>query len=254
MEWLECEDLARRLTRGPLDLDGTLQVVRGIAETLVALHAAGVIHRDIKPSNVFLVAGELDRVKLLNLGIARTYDTSWTLTATGALIGTPAYMAPEQARGESVDARTDLFALGCIFYECLVGQSPFAAAHPVASLARILVEDAPRLRDGGFSAPPGVELIVESLLAKDRNARMGEASRVLDALDRLDNRKSLPPTMRASLTLGEQQIVSVVLTRQATRPGRCELGTRGRTTRFHDAYAPHWKCVRSYSASFAGAR
>jgi serine/threonine protein kinase/tetratricopeptide (TPR) repeat protein len=216
MEWLEGQDLAQRLEKGPLDLDDTLQVVRGIAQALEAVHAVDIVHRDIKPSNVFLVDGELGRVKLLDLGIARTQDVAWTLTATGALIGTPAYMAPEQARGEFVDARADLFALGCIFYECLVGKSPFAAAHPVASLARILVEDAPRLRDSGISVPASIETIVESLLAKDRDARLGNAHRLLDALDRLDNTKTLPPSKRSSLTLGEQQIVSVVLTRPAS--------------------------------------
>lgn len=215
MEWLEGEDLAQRLARGPLNLVEAVQVIRGIAEALVVLHSADVIHRDIKPSNVFLVQGDLAQAKILDLGIARTRDTTWSITVTGSLLGTPAYMAPEQARGESVDTRADLFALGCIFYECLVGQSPFAAAHPVASLARILVEDAPRLRDSGVSVPSSVEILVESLLAKDRDARMPTASRVLEALDRLDTLKSLPPPMRASLTLGEQQIVSIVLTRPA---------------------------------------
>lgn len=137
MEWLEGQDLAERLAQTKLDLDATLQLIRGIAEALAALHAADIVHRDIKPSNVFLVNGDVHQVKLLDLGIARTQDVGWTLTATGSLLGTPAYMAPEQARGEIVDARADLFALGCIFYECLVGQSPFAAAHPVAFLARI---------------------------------------------------------------------------------------------------------------------
>jgi len=213
MEWLDGQDLADRLAQAKLDLDATLQLVRGIAEALAALHAADIVHRDIKPSNVFLVNGDVHQVKLLDLGIARTQDVGWTLTATGSLLGTPAYMAPEQARGETVDARADLFALGCIFYECLVGQSPFAAAHPVASLARILVEDAPRIRDAGVAVPPGVEALVESLLVKERDGRLSSANAVLQMLDRLDNLHPLPPEIRTSLTLGEQRIVSVVLTR-----------------------------------------
>lgn len=214
MEWLEGHDLAERLAQGKPDLDATLQLVRGIAEALAALHAAEIVHRDIKPSNVFLPYGDVEQVKLLDLGIARTHDVGWTLTATGSLLGTPAYMAPEQARGESVDARADLFALGCIFYECLVGQSPFAAAHPVASLARILVEETPRIRDTGIKVPPGVEVLVESLLVKERDGRLKSATEVLDMLDRLDNlHPASPPEIRTSLTLGEQRIVSVVLTR-----------------------------------------
>ena len=215
MEWLEGEDLSERLARGRLDLESTLLVVRGIAEGLDALHSADIVHRDIKPSNVFLGQGKIEEAKLLDLGIAHTHDVAWTLTATGSLLGTPAYMAPEQARGEVVDVRADLFSLGCVFYECLVGRSPFAAAHPVASLARILVEDAPSLRDSGISVPPGVEVIVERLLTRDRDKRVGNAKQLLDLLDRLDNLQSLPPLVRQSLTFGEQQIVSVVLTRPA---------------------------------------
>lgn len=230
MEWLDGEDLAQRLAHGPLNLENTLQVVRGIAEGLDALHAADIVHRDVKPSNVFLVRGALEEAKLLDLGIARTHDVAWTLTATGSLLGTPAYMAPEQARGEIVDTRADLFSLGCVFYECLVGRSPFAAAHPVASLARLLVEDAPTLRDSGVSVPPGVEKIIESLLARDKDKRFDSAQRLLQALDRLDNLQSALPPMRQSLTLGEQQIVSIVLTRSAgvaddTAPSRFPNGT-----------------------------
>lgn len=218
MEWLDGEDLSQRLVKGTLVLEDALRVVRGIAEALEVLHASGIVHRDIKPSNVFLVGETFDNVKLLDLGIARTQDVAWTLTATGAFVGTPAYMAPEQARGESVDERADIFALGCVFYECLVGSSPFAAAHPVAALARILMDDPPRLRDVGVNAPVAVEALLESLLAKDRDARMASASDVLRALGRLDQQRStLDRGLSASsITFVEQQIVSMVLTRPAS--------------------------------------
>ncbi|HRI07502.1 MAG TPA: serine/threonine-protein kinase, partial [Nannocystaceae bacterium] len=159
LEWLDGEDLSRRLARGPMDEDEVLRLAHGLAEALAVLHARGVVHRDIKPSNVFLVGGSVDAVKLLDLGVARDLSGGLGLTATGATIGTPAYMAPEQARGEPVDARADLFALGCLLFESLTGRTPFHAAPPIAAPARLLFEDAPRLGDSPpdlGAAPPGL--------------------------------------------------------------------------------------------------
>ena len=216
MEWLEGEDLAHRLTRGPLPLADALAVLRGVAEALVAVHAHGVVHRDIKPGNVFLHAGDCGDVKLLDLGVARTRELAWNLTGTGVAIGTPAYMAPEQARGEPVDARSDLFSLGCLVFECMSGRSPFHADHPIAAFARMLVEDAPRLADIGITAPPALEALLAALLAKDPAARPVDARAVLLALDAWSGR--MPPAHgpAPAITGAEQRIVTLVLTRPAT--------------------------------------
>jgi serine/threonine protein kinase len=136
MEWLDGEDLSRRLRRSRLSLDETLRLVTGVAEALGAAHARGIIHRDLKPSNLFLVGGRPEQVKLVDFGIAQLGDLS-RMTRTGMALGTPAYMAPEQARGDdSLDLRADLFSLGCVLFECVTGQSAFKGAHVVALLRR----------------------------------------------------------------------------------------------------------------------
>src|SRR5437868_12533458 len=100
MEWLEGEDLAQTLTRGPLTIDETIGLVRRIAEALAAAHSHGIAHRDIKPGNLFLVNGSLHRVKVVDFGVARIKDFTGTWTRNGWMLGTPAYMAPEQVRGD----------------------------------------------------------------------------------------------------------------------------------------------------------
>src|SRR6185503_11214370 len=122
MEWLDGEDLSRRLARGPLGVPESISVARCVAEALGEAHARRIVHRDLKPSNIFLVDGRVDRVKLLDFGIARMASAT-RMTHRGGIVGTPGYMAPEQVQESSeVDARTDVFALGCVLFECLAGQ------------------------------------------------------------------------------------------------------------------------------------
>jgi serine/threonine protein kinase len=148
MEWLEGIDLAQRLGGAPMPIADAIRVASLAAEALVVAHARGVIHRDIKPSNLFLPRGNIEDLKVLDFGIARIALASQAMTRTGAALGTPGYMAPEQARGErDLDARADLFALGCVLFEAVSGRAPFAGAHLMAVLAKVLFEDAPRLRE-----------------------------------------------------------------------------------------------------------
>ena len=114
MEWLEGESLSARLWRGPLDHAESVLLGQRVAAALAALHARGIVHRDVKPSNLILCDGEVERVKLVDFGVARSRRAR-ALTTVGAMVGTPGYMAPEQARGERrIDARADIFALGCV--------------------------------------------------------------------------------------------------------------------------------------------
>ncbi|MCZ7685602.1 MAG: serine/threonine protein kinase [Sandaracinaceae bacterium] len=185
MEWLEGEDLASRLARGPLSIEETLELARRVAEALAHAHARGVVHRDIKPSNVFLRGHDPAGVKVLDFGIARVRAaggldaTMLPITRTGVVIGTVGYMSPEQARGASdVDARTDVFALGCVLYECLTGKPAFAGPNAVAVLAKVLIEDAPRPRTMHREVPRDVDELVTRMLAKraaDRPPRRGGA-------------------------------------------------------------------------------
>src|SRR5262249_49188334 len=126
MEFLKGEPLDERLNREKkLPLVEVLRIGREVSEGLAAAHEHGLIHRDIKPANIWLEAPR-GRVKILDFGLARAPTQEAGLTQQGAIMGTPAYMAPEQARGEAVDARTDLFSLGVVLYRLCSGQQPFS--------------------------------------------------------------------------------------------------------------------------------
>src|SRR5262245_58296038 len=115
MDWLEGEDLSERLARTGTTIDEAVSIGRGAAEALAAAHARGIIHRDIKPSNIFLLDRDAHAVRILDFGIARLGFGRSLATGTGTLLGTPGYMAPEQAEGrKDLDAQVDVFALGCV--------------------------------------------------------------------------------------------------------------------------------------------
>ena len=152
-EWLEGEDLGARLAGAEVSVNEAVGVGLQIASALAAAHVQGIVHRDIKPSNVFLADWRLDRVKLLDYGIARQSGAA-TLTELGMVVGTPAYMAPEQARGErGIDARADVYALGALLFHCLTGRPPFEAEGREALLAAVLQRPAPRVGELAHGSP-----------------------------------------------------------------------------------------------------
>jgi eukaryotic-like serine/threonine-protein kinase len=117
MNWLSGETLAHRLSSRPLTLGASLLLAARVASTLGDLHRLGVVHRDLKPSNLLLVGGKIDEVTLIDFGVVRVSGVEQQLTVPGAILGTPGYMAPEQARGEAqIDARADVFSLGCVLF------------------------------------------------------------------------------------------------------------------------------------------
>jgi hypothetical protein len=189
MEWLEGEDIAHRQHRAPLSIGQCLEVAAQIADALAASHAAGIVHRDVKPSNVILTGGANGGplvAKLVDFGVAAAEDVK--LTRTGAIIGTPAYMAPEQARGDvEVDARADLYALGATLFEMLTGRPPHVGPTPVAILARLVTTPPPRLLDVLPVAPPALDRLMGELLATypgDRPASAAEVAERLRAIAR----------------------------------------------------------------------
>jgi hypothetical protein len=193
MEWLEGEDLAQRQKRAPLGLADCVLVAADVAEALAAAHAAGIVHRDVKPSNVFLVGSGPEssataelQVKLVDFGVAAVKDGR--LTRTGAIVGTPAYMAPEQARGDGeVDARADLYALGATLFEMVTGRPPHVGPTAIAMLARLVTTPAPRLIDVFVDAPQRLDQIMARLLAttpSDRPASAAEVARELREIAR----------------------------------------------------------------------
>lgn len=203
MEWLEGEDLSVRLSRGRLGIAEAVALGGLVADALGELHARGIVHRDVKPSNIFLVEQRIEALKLLDLGIARS-DRTARVTRTGSVMGTLAYMAPEQARGDpSLDARVDVFALGCVLYECLTGKTPFTGGFMSALLAKLLFVPAPRLRESVPQAPPALEDLIARMLAKPRQERPRDGRAAAEALRELSvatvELPPLPPGDAAAL-------------------------------------------------------
>jgi WD40 repeat protein/tRNA A-37 threonylcarbamoyl transferase component Bud32 len=220
MPLLRGESLERRLARsgGPLPLREVLQIGREIAAGLAAAHARGILHRDVKPANVWvetrgdkrpacqpeeptsepLVVTDF-RIKLLDFGLARRHGGEEEPSRPGVIEGTPAYMAPEQARGQEVDARADLFSLGCVMYRAAAGKPPFAGKDTIAVLASIAC-DTPTPPE---SVPPDLSRLILRLLAKSPADRPGSAQAVVEAIEAIE-RKLFGPrlTRRRWLLLG----------------------------------------------------
>jgi hypothetical protein len=177
MEWLEGIDLAHRLAMGAPSVQEALTIAVRAAQGLAAAHALGIVHRDVKPSNLYLVGSAYDDVRVIDFGVARAPAPASVLTATGAVIGTPAYMAPEQARGaRDLTPRVDVFALGCVLFECLTGAPPFVGQNAQALLARLLSGNAPRLSERRPDVPPGLDALLARMLAHDPADRFSDAS------------------------------------------------------------------------------
>jgi serine/threonine protein kinase len=211
MEWLEGEDLARRLHEHGVRLLEALRVIRNVAEGLAVAHRRGIVHRDLKPSNIFLRDGRTDGATVLDFGVARRlHDASGPKTRVGTLVGTPHYMAPEQASGErAVGPEADVFALGCILYECLIGTPPFVAEHLVGVLAKILFADAEALGSLRPDIAEPVAQLVAKLLAKAPEDRPRDAAAVVAAIDALgDVADALPPGEISAVTLRERPRLS----------------------------------------------
>jgi Tol biopolymer transport system component len=174
MEFLEGETLASRCARGPLPLEQALQYAIQIADALDRAHRAGVMHRDVKPANIMVTR---DGVKVLDFGLAKSTktpgpdeETLTAITAEGTVLGTPQYMAPEQLEGKGADARTDIWAFGCVLYEMATGQKAFAGKTSASLAASILASDPPPMKVKPFT-PAALERLVRRCLAKDPEDR-----------------------------------------------------------------------------------
>ncbi|MFC1639547.1 protein kinase [Gemmatimonadota bacterium] len=183
MPYIEGESLRDRLLRErQLPIDDALTLTREVASALAYAHEQGVIHRDIKPENIMLSAGG---AVVADFGIARALSAAGgeQLTETGMAVGTPAYMSPEQASADKIDARSDIYSLGCVLYEMLGGDPPFLGTTPQAILARKAAEPAPPLRAVRDTVPEGLELVVLKSLARTPADRFSTAAEFRAALE-----------------------------------------------------------------------
>ena len=221
MECVPGQTLAAALRSGPLTIKDATSIVMQIAEALDEAHEHGVIHRDLKPANVMITPK--GQVKVLDFGIAKllapTSIEATTSIENGVLIGTPVYMSPEQALGRTVDARTDLWSLGIIYYETLAGRTPFQADSNIATLHAIIKDPPAPLHQLRPNAPPLAEKIVSQTLQKDPAARYQAASEMLrDASDLLFGLSAGTPVTEElqskprSRVLAVTAIVALVLT------------------------------------------
>jgi serine/threonine protein kinase/formylglycine-generating enzyme required for sulfatase activity len=203
MEYLEGEALDERLRReGRLPLSEVVRIGREVAEGLAAAHARGLVHRDVKPGNIWLedrgdkrpacppaskpasgpLAATGGHVKLLDFGLARAVADQTHLTQSGAIVGTPAYMAPEQAQGDGVDHRCDLFSLGCVLYRMATGTLPFQGRNTIEILHKLAVETPKPPREVNPEVPEVLSQLILRLLAKKAEDRPATAREVADAL------------------------------------------------------------------------
>jgi serine/threonine protein kinase len=224
--------------QGPLELGRALEILGEVATALRAAHDSGVIHRDLKPANIFLIrvnADERERVRVLDFGMAKLIDLApdengygGGLTQAGEILGTPEYMAPEQAVGGEIDRRIDVYALGCVAYEMWTGAPPFSGPNYVTVLAKHMDEKAPRLSDVR-DAPPAFEQLVARALCKSPDDRPADMGAVLGALQRIAEDEGVSASLVPPRALDLPSMPSM---RHALGPLSRQSSTRRRFTRW----------------------
>ena len=210
MPYYPGETLRARVVEGPLPIEEARAITIQLAQGLAHAHERGITHRDIKPANVMLT--DAGQAKLLDFGVAREADAA-TITRKGAPVGTPAYMSPEQSRGEPADARSDLWSLGVMLYEMLAAKRPFAGGEPLAVMNAIATEEPVPVTELRPDVPPELAAVVTKLLAKDPAKRPASARQLLIELGG-ETSTSVPiraPEGKQSRRLGVAAIVGVIM-------------------------------------------
>jgi eukaryotic-like serine/threonine-protein kinase len=212
MEWLDGEDLGKRLARGPLSVSETLAVGLQAAEALCAAHSRDVLHLDIKPSNLFLEGGRIDRLKLLDFGLARVATHSEEFLSgipDDHCFGSWGFISPEQARGErDLDERADLHSLGTVLFSCLTHKPPLLVSHIVGAKAEVLFEVVPRASELRGDVPPALDALIARLMHRDPAKRLPSAVTLMEELqglvDELEDAPTSPSAPAASPPSGQR--------------------------------------------------
>jgi len=191
MRYVRGNDLADELERGPVSSDRAVGICAQVGAALSAAHELGLVHRDVKPGNILL--DEHDHAYLVDFGLIRRSDAKGGPTRTGQFLGSVAYCAPEQIRGDPIDGRADLYSLGCVLLECLTGSPPFPRDSEVATMYAHLEEPPPRPSDHAPGVPPGLDDVVTRAMAKRPEDRYPNATTMVSAM-----RSAVSPTVPAS--------------------------------------------------------
>lgn len=227
MEWLEGEDLDQLNKRQPLGMADAVEVTRRIAQAMAAVHARGLVHRDIKLSNIFVPESNIKKgVKLIDFGVVKPADPDDFHTHPGSIIGTPYFMAPEQAIGGRVDPRTDVYSIGAVLFRLITGRRVFDTTHVIAFLGRLVLEDAPMASTIRMDVPELLDHAIAKTLARNPDHRPANASVLAQWLSHLPAMHNKPPNSDASASAIRRkpppQHSSAVSTGSWTMPGAAE--------------------------------
>ncbi len=265
MPYVEGESLRDRLTRErQLPLEDVLQISREVADALSYAHSHDVVHRDIKPENILFEAGH---AVVSDFGIARAITAAGgeKLTETGFTVGTPGYMSPEQAAGGAeLDRRSDVYSLGCVLYEMLVGEPPFTGPSAQAILARQSLEPVPRLRTVRDTVPESLEQVVRKALAKLPADRFATVGQFAEALGRISGRAgaegAIVPELEARAAARGRYwrkmslAVAIVPALAGGAPGGSGTRTRDLPRLPSEARSNPWRCCRWTTSQATRAR
>lgn len=232
MEWLDGEDVSQRQKRAPLGMRDAVEVVRRSAAAMAAIHARGVVHRDLKLANIFLGRGSGTHIKLIDFGVVRLPPPGDAMGLAppegyedepderGAIIGTPHFMAPEQARGEPVDARADVYSLGSVLFRLVTGKNVFETEHIIALLGRLVIEDPPSPASLRFDVPEPLEQVILRALARRRDERYEDGGELARALARVGTLNNDPPATDQSASAIRRTAVEMQRDREVGVGGR----------------------------------
>jgi tetratricopeptide (TPR) repeat protein len=230
MEWLEGEDLGQRQRRAALGMRDAVEVVRRSAAAMAAVHARGVIHRDLKLSNIFLIHGRGTAIKLIDFGVVKPSEPDEYPTERGQIIGTPHFMAPEQARGEAIDARADVYSLGSVLFRLVTGRNVFETEHIIALLGRLVIEDPPAASSVRFDVPEALDQVITRAIARDKSLRYENGGELARALARVGVLGNDPPATDQSASAIRKAVHDFAVPSSSSGPHAAHAGARPGTS------------------------